>query len=78
MERRLELALEGHRFFDLRRWGIAQEVINNYLEVEKTKRNYLTASDNYEERHNLYPLPTFEIELSEVDGERTIVQNPGW
>lgn len=78
MERRLELALEGHRFFDLRRWGIAQEVLNNYLEVEKTRRNYLNAADQYQERHNLYPLPIVEIEVSEVDGERRLEQNPGW
>src|SRR5690606_36032381 len=29
-ERRLELALEGHRLFDLRRWGTAAEVLNAY------------------------------------------------
>ncbi|MFP4089421.1 MAG: RagB/SusD family nutrient uptake outer membrane protein [Cyclobacteriaceae bacterium] len=78
MERRLELALEGHRFFDLRRWEIAEEVLNNYLEVEKTRRNYLNAASPYEDRNALYPLPTFEIEVSEVDGERKLVQNEGW
>ncbi|MFA6403905.1 MAG: RagB/SusD family nutrient uptake outer membrane protein [Salinivirgaceae bacterium] len=40
-ERRLEFALEGQRFFDLVRWGIADNVINDYLTVEKTKRAYL-------------------------------------
>ena len=30
-ERRLELAMEGQRFFDLRRWGIADSVINGYI-----------------------------------------------
>ncbi|RMG23239.1 MAG: RagB/SusD family nutrient uptake outer membrane protein [Bacteroidetes bacterium] len=78
MERRLELAMEGHRFFDLRRWGIAKEVLNNYIAVEKTRRNYLTGASPYEDRHNLYPLPTVQIELSTVDGELRLVQNPGW
>ena len=77
-ERRLELALEGHRFFDLRRWGIAKETLNAYLEVEKERRSYLEGASAYEDRHDLYPLPTFEIELSTIDGERTLVQNPGW
>ncbi|MGO3307826.1 MAG: RagB/SusD family nutrient uptake outer membrane protein, partial [Sphingobacterium sp.] len=33
-ERRLELALEGHRFFDLVRWGIAKETIESYSTFE--------------------------------------------
>ena len=78
MERRLELAMEGHRFFDLRRWGIAKQVLNDYIEVEKTKRNYLTAAAPYEDRHDLYPLPIQQIELSQVDGADRLVQNPGW
>lgn len=34
-ERRLELAMENHRFFDLRRWGIASKTLNKFFEVEK-------------------------------------------
>lgn len=34
-ERRLELAMENHRFFDLRRWGIASQTLNKFFEVEK-------------------------------------------
>ncbi|MDH3650098.1 MAG: RagB/SusD family nutrient uptake outer membrane protein [Saprospiraceae bacterium] len=78
MERRLELAMEGHRFFDLRRWGIAKDVLNAYLEVEKTKRQYLTGSAGYTDRNDLYPLPSVQIELSRVDGEDRLVQNTGW
>ncbi|MEM6631894.1 MAG: RagB/SusD family nutrient uptake outer membrane protein [Bacteroidota bacterium] len=78
MERRLELAMEGHRFFDLRRWGIAEQVLNQYISVEQTRRQYLTAAAPYTERHNIYPLPTVQIELATVDGEQRLVQNPGW
>ncbi len=35
-ERRLELAMEGHRFFDLRRWGLLSTTLNNYFQSEKT------------------------------------------
>ena len=78
MERRLELAMEGHRFFDLRRWGDAEEVINDYLAMEATRRQYLTAAYPYTERHQLYPLPSQQMELSVVEGEGRLVQNPGW
>ncbi len=78
MERRLELAMEGHRFFDLRRWGIAEQVLNDYLAVEKTKRQYLTGSAGYTGRNNLYPLPSVQIELSRVEGEDRLQQNSGW
>ena len=35
-ERRIELAMEGHRFFDLRRWGMLSETLNAYFASEKT------------------------------------------
>jgi starch-binding outer membrane protein, SusD/RagB family len=78
MERRLELGMEGHRLFDLRRWGDAITVLNDYIAVESTKRPYLGAAFTFEERHMQYPLPITQIELSTVDGEQRLVQNPGW
>jgi hypothetical protein len=78
MERRLELSMEGHRLFDLKRWGDAITVLNDYIAVESTKREYLTASFTFEERHMQFPIPTIQIELSIVDGELRLVQNPGW
>ncbi|NUQ26353.1 MAG: RagB/SusD family nutrient uptake outer membrane protein [Saprospiraceae bacterium] len=78
-ERKLELALEGHRFFDLRRWGVAKDLINNeYLAVEKTKRTYLDATGGFEDRHILYPLPSVQIELSKVNGVPQLRQNDGY
>ncbi|MDZ7606991.1 MAG: RagB/SusD family nutrient uptake outer membrane protein [Cyclobacteriaceae bacterium] len=83
MERRLELAMEGHRYFDLVRWGEAQSVLNAYVAVEKTKRAYLAQAAPVQERHNAYPLPIIQIELSTIsNGEGTVeerlVQNEGW
>jgi hypothetical protein len=82
-ERRVELGMEGQRFFDLRRWGIAKQVLNDYIAVEKTRRNYLTAAQTFEDKHMLYPIPGVQIELSESVGEngdivQNVVQNPGW
>lgn len=78
-ERRLEMAMEGHRFFDLRRWGIAADVINNdYLPTEKTRRNYLNAHAGYQAKHDLFPLPSVQIELSKVDGVPQLQQNPNY
>src|ERR1700743_982018 len=36
-ERRLEFSQEGHRFFDLVRWGIADTYLNNFIQTEKTR-----------------------------------------
>ncbi len=77
-ERRIELALEGHRFFDLRRWGTAGEIMNKYIAEEQPKRAYLNNSAGYQSKNDLFPLPTFQIELSKVDGEARLVQNPGF
>ncbi|MGH7475985.1 MAG: RagB/SusD family nutrient uptake outer membrane protein [Longimicrobiales bacterium] len=77
-ERRLELAMEGHRFFDLRRWGIAPQVISDYLAEETTRRSYLTGAATFTDRHALYPIPAVQIELSRVGGEDRLQQNPGW
>jgi hypothetical protein len=82
-ERRLELAMEGQRFFDLKRWGIADAVLNAYVNgvaggAEKNRRLYLQAAEAFGSRHYLYPIPAIQIELSRVAGEDRLVQNPGW
>jgi hypothetical protein len=82
-ERRLELALEGQRFFDLRRWGIGATVINGYLTGvgggrEDTRRLYLAKAEPYTARHNLFPIPNIQIDLSKVGTESRLTQNPGW
>jgi hypothetical protein len=77
-ERRLELAVEGQRLFDLRRWGTADTVLNNYIAVEKNRRSYLTVAAPFTARHYLYPIPEIEIEMSRVNGQDRLVQNPGW
>jgi starch-binding outer membrane protein, SusD/RagB family len=77
-ERRLELAMEGHRFFDLRRWGIFEQVLNAYLAEEETRRTYLMGAAQVTPRYSLYPIPQLQIELSQVGGQDRLQQNFGW
>lgn len=63
-ERRLEFAMEGERFFDLVRWGIAGEVLNDYLEAEIPRREFLTGARFVEGRDEYYPIPQSQIEWS--------------
>jgi len=77
-ERRLELAMEGQRFFDLRRWGVADTAVNNYLNSEKTRIRYLSLAVPYTARYKFYPIPSVQIELSKVGATQALVQNTGW
>jgi hypothetical protein len=77
-ERRLELAMEGQRFFDLQRWGIAAATLNTYLAAEKSRRLYLAAAEAFAPRHRYYPIPAIQIELSKVSGTERLKQNTGW
>jgi len=83
MERRLELAMEGHRFFDLKRWGIMQQTIKEYIQgvgggAEQSRRAYLPSAELPAARHENFPIPTVQIELSKVEGETRVPQNTGW
>ncbi|GAB4197093.1 MAG: RagB/SusD family nutrient uptake outer membrane protein [Thermoflexibacter sp.] len=77
-ERRLELAMEGHRFFDLVRWGIAAENINEYFRVEQTKRQYLRGARFTAGKNEYFPIPEQAIVRSLKDGQPTLKQNPGY
>ncbi|WP_439581940.1 RagB/SusD family nutrient uptake outer membrane protein [Dyadobacter bucti] len=76
-ENRLEFAMEGHRFFDLVRWGIAVNVLNKYLDKEKGLRTYLSGA-KFEEKHQYYPIPQQAIVYSTKNGQATLQQNPGY
>lgn len=77
-ERKIELGLEGHRFFDLSRWGIAQETINKYYAFEKQYTSDIAAGHFTAPKNNYYPIPLSEIDLSKENGQPTLKQNEGY
>jgi hypothetical protein len=79
IERRIELAMEGQHFFDLRRWGGADTVIANYIAVEENRIPYLGLATAFTlPKYGRYPIPTVQIELSRVGTEDRLQQNPSW
>jgi hypothetical protein len=86
-ERTLELGAEGKRFYDLVRFGAADEELNNYLDFEKSLQHpnggprygHYLASWGYDEpRDKFLPIHQTAIDRSKVGGVPTLIQNPGY
>ena len=74
-ERRLELGMEGHRLFDIRRWGNGVQIMNDYFANEaRTITSFNGDPRPYEEKHNIFPIPQEAIDLS----GNILQQNPGF
>jgi starch-binding outer membrane protein, SusD/RagB family len=74
-ERKLELAMEGHRFFDLVRWGTDVTDVNAYLKYENQFLPNTLPNGGYAAKHALLPLPQSQIDLL---GSAILKQNPGY
>tara|TARA_R110002126_G_scaffold72364_1_gene180910 strand:- start:82434 stop:84092 length:1659 start_codon:yes stop_codon:yes gene_type:complete len=79
-ERRVELAFEDHRFWDIRRWKIGQQTTSIFqMEITPgtlsgfTFEKKLLETRTFEERMNLYPIPQ-----SELNKNLNLIQNTGW
>lgn len=82
-ERRVELAFEDHRFFDVRRWNIAMDTENKparkitIVRDDKTKvKTYkieVLQERKFLSQHYLLPIPRSEIQRNSL-----LEQNPGY
>ena len=79
-ERMVELAFEGSRFWDIRRWGIGQEVSANVQGAELSKDDNgniilkrTRIARNWENKYNLFPIPYSELQIND-----NLTQNPEW
>ena len=64
MERRLELAMESERFFDLVRWGDASKVLNDYFAAEKERVTFLSDAVFTANKNEYLPIPHSQISSS--------------
>ena len=74
MERRLELAMESERFFDLVRWGDAATVINKFYSDESRTMNFLAGSQFTADKNEYLPIPYEQIAASNGHYEQNIGQ----
>jgi len=75
MERLLELATEGHRFFDLVRWGTANKTLNAYLKYESKFLVTKFGGASYQDTDAILPIPQSQID---IQGTSVLKQNPGY
>ncbi len=68
-ERAFELAGEGQRYWDIRRWGILETTVQNATDIFGD----LMYTKSYQKRHELWPIPLVEMERNTA-----LTQNPGW
>jgi hypothetical protein len=85
MERRLELGMEGQRFFDLARWdngtGTMAATLNAYVNVEKNRTGFYRVNNTAfftKGVNECFALPLNEIQAENATGKVYLVQNPGY
>jgi starch-binding outer membrane protein, SusD/RagB family len=84
-ESQIELAMEGHRFFDLQRWdngtGLMATVINAYINAEKSRPSYFSVHPEatFEKgKDEYYPIPQNQIDVENSTGTVLLKQDPAY
>jgi len=82
-ERRVEMAFEEQRFWDIRRWKIAETVLNGTLHGMQIIKNAngtfsYTRTDALNVTFDATKMYRYPIAASEVNKNRNLTQNPGW
>ncbi|MBN2765146.1 MAG: RagB/SusD family nutrient uptake outer membrane protein [Paludibacteraceae bacterium] len=71
-ERRLEFAMEGGRFFDLVRWGVTEQIMNEYYSTEQSRRSYYSDANFTKNKHEYLPIPEQQIKFSKYLYEQNV------
>lgn len=77
-ERKLELAMEGQRYFDIVRWGTANTELTKFFAYESQITTDLGGAKFVAPRNEHYPIPQRQIDLSLKAGVKTLEQNDGY
>ena len=77
-ERKLELAMEGHRFFDISRWGIAQQALATYFNFDGKVITDVSGASFTPNKNEYYPLPQAQLDLESNGTTSALKQNPGY
>ena len=82
-ERRVELAFEEHRFWDIRRWKIAEQVMNSPLhgmriDVSSSGARTYTLTQILAAKFRAPAMYLFPVRYDEVAKNPQMKQNPGW
>ncbi|WP_028524369.1 RagB/SusD family nutrient uptake outer membrane protein [Runella limosa] len=76
-ERRIELGMEGYRFYDLVRWGEDVAAINKYLQYDQVLLPGALGGAKYDAKYALFPIPQGQMDLLNSK-EQILKQNPGY
>jgi hypothetical protein len=77
-ERKIELGMEGQRFFDISRWGIAEQEMNKFYNFDGAVIGDIAGAHYTSNRNEYYPIPLLQIQLQSDGKTSKLAQNKGY